>query len=54
MAKVIYCKDAGLDCSEVVRGQTEDEVIQKALEHGKATHNMQATPELTQQVKTLI
>ncbi len=54
MAKVIYCKDAGLDCSEVVRGQTEEEVLQMSLEHGKAAHKMQATPELTQQVKTLI
>ncbi len=55
MAKVIYCKDAGfLDCAEVLRGLTEDEVIQKAAEHGKSVHNLELTPELAQQVKTLI
>ncbi len=55
MAKVIHCKDAGfLDCPEVIRGQTEDEVIQKAAEHGKSAHNLELTPELAQQVKTLI
>ncbi len=55
MAKAIYCKDAGfLDCPEVIRGQTEDEVIQKAAEHGKSAHDLELTPELAQQVKTLI
>ncbi len=55
MAKVVYCKDAGFhDCATVLRGQTEDEVLQKAGEHAKAVHNLEVTPELTQQVKTLI
>jgi predicted small metal-binding protein len=54
MAKVIYCKDGGLDCPEVVRGQTEDEVLQKAAEHAKSVHNMQVTPEMAQQVRALI
>ncbi len=54
MAKVIYCKDGGLDCPEVVRGQTDDEVLQKAAEHAKSVHNMQVTPEMAQQVRALI
>lgn len=54
MAKVIYCKDAGFDCAEVVRGQTEEEVLQKAAEHAKAVHNTQVTPEMAQQVRALI
>ena len=54
MAKAIYCKDAGNDCAEVIRGQTEEEVLQKAAEHGKSVHNLELTPELAQQVKTLI
>jgi predicted small metal-binding protein len=54
MAKVIYCKDAGFDCAEVVRGQTEEEVLQKAAEHAKAVHNTQVTPEMVPQVRALI
>ncbi len=54
MAKVIRCKDAGYDCAEVVRGQTEEEVLQKAAEHSKAVHNTQVTPEMAQQVRALI
>ncbi len=55
MVKAVYCKDAGFsDCAAVMRGDTEDEVIQKAAEHGKSVHNLELTPELTQQVKTLI
>ena len=54
MAKAIYCKDAGFDCAEVVRGQTEEEVLQKAAEHAKAVHNTQVTPEMAQQVRGLI
>ena len=54
MAKVIYCKDAGFDCTEVIRGQTEEEVLQKAAEHAKTVHNMDVTPEMAQQVRSLI
>ena len=54
MAKVIYCKDGGFDCAEVVRGQTEEEVLQKAAEHAKAAHNVQVTPAMAQQVRGLI
>ncbi len=52
--KVIRCRDAGIDCDEVVRGDTEEEVLQKAAEHGKSVHNMDLTPELAQQVRALI
>lgn len=54
MAKVIYCKDTGLDCAEVLRGETEEEVLQKAAEHAKTVHNMDVTPEMAQQVRALI
>ena len=38
MAKAVYCKDAGFsDCAAVMRGDTEEEVIQKAAEHGLGT-----------------
>ena len=54
MAKVIYCKDAGNDCTEVIRGQTEEEVLQKAGEHAKDHGLVEVTPELAQQMRTLI
>jgi predicted small metal-binding protein len=54
MAKTFYCKDAGSDCAQVIRGETEEEVLQKAAEHAKSVHNMEVTPEMAQQVRTLI
>lgn len=55
MSKAVYCKDAGFeDCAAVIRGETEEEVLQKAAEHGKSAHDLELTPEMAQQVKTLI
>ncbi|MFQ5879290.1 MAG: DUF1059 domain-containing protein [Dehalococcoidia bacterium] len=54
MAKVLSCREAGFDCDEVVRGQTEEEVLQKGAEHAKQAHNMEVTPEVAQQVRALI
>jgi predicted small metal-binding protein len=55
MAKVIYCKDAGVDCDFVVRGETEEELFRKALEHGKAVHGMkEITEDLKKKMQTLI
>ncbi len=54
MAKTIRCRDGGFDCNEVVRGQTEEEVLQKAAEHARRDHNLEVTPELAAQVRTLI
>ena len=54
MAKALRCRDAGFDCAEIVRGQTEEEVLQKAGEHGKSVHNLEVTPDMAQQVRALI
>lgn len=57
MAKELRCQEVGFDCDEVVRGETEDEVMQKASQHGMQVHGMQEsdmTPELTDRVRTLI
>ncbi len=40
MAKVIRCRNGGFDCDAVVRGATEEEVLQKAAEHAKRDHNI--------------
>jgi predicted small metal-binding protein len=55
MAKVIRCRDAGVDCDFVVRGETEEELFRNALEHGKAFHGMTEIPkDLQEKMRTLI
>lgn len=55
MAKYIRCRDAGVDCDFVVRGETEEELFRKALEHGKQFHGMTELPEdLKQKMRALI
>ena len=48
LAKVLRCGDAGLVCKEVVRGETEEEVLAKAVEHARKDHGVDLT-----QAKTL-
>jgi predicted small metal-binding protein len=40
MAKVIQCSDGGLVCGAKVRGETEEEVLGKAVEHAKKDHGV--------------
>ena len=55
MAKVIACRDVGVDCDFVARGQTEQEVLKKCVEHARSAHGMQELPaELTAKVKAAI
>lgn len=45
MAKVLRCRDVGLDCDFVARAETEEEILSKAAEHGQAVHDMKEFPE---------
>ncbi len=45
MSKVLRCKDVGMDCDFEVRGETEQEILQKAGEHAKTKHNMTEIPD---------
>ncbi|MEW6571976.1 MAG: DUF1059 domain-containing protein [Nitrospirota bacterium] len=38
MEKVLRCKDVGVDCDFVAKGNTEDEVLKKAAEHARKYH----------------
>ena len=39
--KVLTCRDAGFDnCAAVIKGDIEDEIMQKAGEHVKREHNI--------------
>ncbi len=45
MAKVIQCRDIGMDCDFVARAETEEEILKKAAEHAQTVHNMKEIPE---------
>ena len=40
MAKVLKCKDVGMDCDFVARADTEEEVLKLAAEHAAPAHGM--------------
>ena len=44
MEKRLSCRDVGADCDFVACGKTEEEVFQKAAEHGRKEHNMSEIP----------
>jgi len=55
MAKVLTCRDVGVDCDFVARGATVEEVLQKAKEHATKDHGFaDIPPELVDQVKAAI
>ena len=55
MSKVIRCRDAGVDCNFIARGETEGELFRKALEHGNKAHGMtELSPELKEKMRKLI
>ena len=43
MAKVLRCRDVGVDCDFAVHGETEDEVLKKAKEHARKDHGIKKT-----------
>jgi len=55
MAKVIRCRDVGVDCDFEARGQNEQEVLKQCAEHARTAHGMQEIPaELVAKVKAAI
>ena len=56
MAKILECAkvDPSSGCEYVVRGETEEEVLQKASEHAKEHGIRHVTPELLERVKASI
>jgi predicted small metal-binding protein len=45
MAKLLRCKDVGMDCDFEARAETEEELLKQAAEHAAAVHDMQEIPE---------
>lgn len=52
--KTLRCRDAGFDCEGVIQAANEEEVLSQAAAHAQAVHNVQVTPELAEQIQTLI
>ena len=55
MTMVVKCRDVGVDCDFVARGQNAQEVMKKCVEHARQEHGMQEIPaELAAKVKAAI
>jgi len=55
MSKVIKCRDVGVDCDFVARGETVQEVMKKCEEHARSKHGMQElSAAMTAKVKAAI
>jgi len=52
--KTLYCRDAGFDCSTVLRAETEQEVLAKATVHARDVHGVNPSPELAESLSLLI
>ncbi|MFN2440221.1 MAG: DUF1059 domain-containing protein [Chitinophagaceae bacterium] len=52
--KKLHCRDAGFDCEGVILGNSEDDVLNQAAQHALEVHGVSVTPELAEQLKTLI
>ncbi len=52
--KTLHCREAGFDCEGVIQAASEEEVLSQAAAHAKAVHDLDVTPELAEQLKTLI
>ncbi|HEX9754982.1 MAG TPA: DUF1059 domain-containing protein [Gemmatimonadales bacterium] len=51
MAKVLYCRDLGMDCDFVARGETDDEILRKAEEHAERVHGMsEVSPDMEDKI----
>jgi predicted small metal-binding protein len=55
MAKVLRCRDVGLDCEGELRGATEEDILRQAAEHAQSAHNIRdMSPDLVQKVRAAI
>jgi predicted small metal-binding protein len=53
--KELRCADAGFDCSKVIQGEDDQEVMSKAAAHAREDHGMEEIDEETgQKLRSLI
>jgi predicted small metal-binding protein len=58
VAKSLSCREVGMDCDTVIRGETVDDVLMKGAEHARRDHGMTddqlKDPQLEQRLRSLI
>lgn len=55
MAKVIRCRDVGMDCDFEARSESVDDLMQQAAAHARSAHGLeQIPPELLPMVQGAI
>jgi predicted small metal-binding protein len=47
VAKTFRCRHGGVVCGATIRGETEDDVLRKAVEHAKKAHGVDLTQSKT-------
>ncbi len=52
--KTLRCRDVGFECEQKIRAETDDEVMRQAADHARTAHNVEVTPEMATQIRTLI
>jgi predicted small metal-binding protein len=52
--KDFHCRDAGMSCDFVARGDSNQEILDQVKEHARSAHQMQVTPDLSRKVEGLI
>ncbi len=55
MTKVLKCREVGMDCDFVARGENEEQIMAQAVAHASKDHGIQnIPPELAATVKAAI
>ncbi|PYX04886.1 MAG: hypothetical protein DMG84_20430 [Acidobacteria bacterium] len=55
MSKIVSCREVGVDCDFVAKGETEQEVLQQCSEHARKEHGMTELPaDLAEKVRGAI
>ena len=55
MAKTVSCRDVGMDCDFVAKGETAEDIMRQAAEHARTAHNMpEIPPEVVDKVRGAI
>lgn len=54
----LECREVGFDCAHTMTGNTEEEVLKKAKEHGTGVHNLKESeiqsPEMQSKLRSLM
>ena len=55
MAKMLRCRDLGLECSYVARAETESELMASAAEHARNVHQLDTgSPDVREKIRGAI